>query len=232
MVGVQVGGEWIQADVESLVELILSGGVNESTPARDPVQSAVPRPLIELLHPRHLEELMNQLLLRLPGMYVIGADSTDLTTLLERVEALRGWNWSDALVRSRLEWLAAWLEELAWSHEAAIASYSAYLRETSQEPHLALLAQANRGALRVRLGQAEGIKDITAAAIPGQETAEGITAPTKLPAACHNLLTLLEQAFSRYPLHDQVEAVLVDYMAGLPRKARQRCLGPDRIAPA
>jgi len=224
MVGVQVGGEWIQTDVESLVELILSGRVDESTLARDPAQSGAPRPLIELLHPRHLEELMNRLLLRLPGMYVIGADSTDLTTLLERVEALRGWNWSDALIRSRLEWLAAWLEELAQSYEAAIASYSAYLRETSQEPHLTLLAQSNRGVLRVRLGQAEGIKDIAAAAIP---TEEGIAAPMKLPAACYSLLTLLERAFSRYPLHDQVEAVLVDFMAGLPREARERCLGPD-----
>ncbi len=170
---------------------------------------------------------MNRLLLRLPGMYVIGADSTDLTTLLERVEALRGWNWSDALIRSRLEWLAAWLEELAQSYEAAIASYSAYLRETSQEPHLALLARSNRGVLRVRLGQAEGIRDIAAAAIPGEDAAEGIAGFMKLPAACYSLLTLLEQAFHRYPLHDQVEAVMVDFMAGLPRKARQRCLGPD-----
>src|SRR4030042_2006136 len=139
MVGVRVGGEWIQTDVASLVELILSGRVDESTLARDPSQSGASRPLIELLHPRHLEELMNRLLLRLPGMYVISADSADLTTPLERVEVLRGWNWSDALIRSRLEWLTAWLEELAQSHEAAIASYSAYLGGAAPDPPLALL---------------------------------------------------------------------------------------------
>lgn len=232
MISVQVDGEWIQTDSQSLIDLVVGDGrVNDCTPARDPAQGAGPRPLVELFASSEQEQLMTRLLRMLPGLYFVGPGSTDLTMLLERVRSLRDWNWADALIRSRLEWLAAWLEELAGSHEAAIVSYSVYLAERSQEPHLSVLARSNRGILRVRLGRqaAEGVMDIAAAAIPADADLEGVVSSMRLPAACFSLLSLLHRAFGRRPLHDQLEAVLVDYMAGLPRRIRERCLGPDPV---
>ena len=136
---------------------------------------------------------------RLPEMYTTGPDATDLAGLLERIGRLRGWNWSDHLIKGRLEWLHGWLSELAGSFERAVKSYDAYLRGLSQEPALRLLAYNNRGVLRIRLRQSEGVKDIARAAICADEEG-GSDGMMRLPAACFNLLNLLTHAFNRHPL--------------------------------
>mgnify|MGYP001389471306 CR=1 FL=1 len=228
MLSIQIDGEWVQADDQSLAEWMLEGRVEELTPTRDPTQSQAACPLIESLQPSQLEVFTHRVMERLPGMYVAGADSINLTALGERIGRLRSWNWADHLTRGRLEWLDGWLSELAGSVDWAVKSYDAYLRGLAQEPVLRLLAHNNRGVLRILVRQAEGVRDLACAAIPSDDNG-ALAEDSRLPAACFNLLNLLTHALNRHPLCDQVEDVLVDFMIQLPRRARERCLGPDLL---
>lgn len=228
MLSIQIDGEWVQADDQSLAEWMLDGRVEELTPTRDPTKSQAACPLIESLQPSQLEVFTHRVMERLPGMYVAGPDSISLTALRERMSRLRSWNWADHLTRGRLEWLDGWLSELAGSVDWAVKSYDAYLRGLAQEPVLGLLAHNNRGVLRILLRQAEGVRDLACAAIPPDDNG-ALAEDLRLPAACFNLLNLLTHALNRHPLCDQVEDVLVDFMIQLPRRARERCLGPDLL---
>ncbi|MGE5295655.1 MAG: hypothetical protein ACM3VT_12565, partial [Solirubrobacterales bacterium] len=51
VLSVQINGEWVQADDQSLVAWMLDGKVEELTPTRDPVKSGTVCPLIESLQP-------------------------------------------------------------------------------------------------------------------------------------------------------------------------------------
>jgi hypothetical protein len=86
---------------------------------------------------------------------------------------------------------------------AAIRSYKVHLRGRFLEPHLYLLALNNRGVLRIRSGEIEGVKDIVRAAIPAGDGRNELSQPMKLPAACFNLLNLLNYAFEQRPLCHQ-----------------------------
>jgi len=226
VLSIQLEGKWVQTDDESLVALMLGGQAGELTPARDPARSVSAGPLIELLGPSQLEVLTRGIVQRLPGLYVTGPGSTDLMMLLERIRGLRAWNWADPLTGGRLTWLEGWLSELAGGLERAVQCYDAYLRGLSQEPIPRLVAYNNRGVLRILLRQAEGVRDIARAAIPSEENG-GSAGASRLPAASFNLLNLLTHALNHHPLRDQVEDVLVDFMAGLPKPAREHCLGLD-----
>lgn len=228
VLSIQIDGEWVQADDQSLAEWMLDGRVDELTPTRDSTKSQAACPLIESLQPPQLEIFTHRMMERLPGMYAAGPDSISLTALRERISRLRSWNWADHLTRGRLEWLDAWLSELAGSVDWAVKSYDAYLRGLAQEPVLRLLAHNNRGVLRVFLRQAEGVRDLACAAIPPDDNI-ALAEDSRLPAACFNLLNFLIHALNRQPLCDQVEDVLVDFMIQLPRRARERCLGPDLL---
>ncbi len=228
MLSIQVDGEWVQADDQSIAEWMLDGRVEELTPTRDQTKSQAACPLIESLQPSQLEVFTHRMMERLPAMYVAGPDAVDLAALRERISRLRGWNWADHLTRGRLEWLDGWLSELGGSVDWAVKSYDAYLRGLAQEPVLRLLAHNNRGVLRILLRQAEGIRDLACAAIPSDDNG-ALAEDSRLPAACFNLLNLLTRALNRHPLCDQVEDVLVDFMIQLPRRARERCLGPDLL---
>lgn len=228
MLSIQIDGEWVQADDQSLAEWMLDGRVEELTPTRDPTKSQATCPLIESLQPSQLEVFTHRVMERLPAMYVAGPDSISLTALRDRISRLRSWNWADHLTRGRLEWLDGWLSELAGSVDWAVKSYDAYLRGLAQEPILRLLAHNNRGVLRILLRQAEGVRDLAQAAIPPDDNVS-LAEDSRLPAACFNLLNLLTHALNRHPLCDQMEEVLVDFMTQLPRRARERCLGPDLL---
>jgi hypothetical protein len=229
MLSIQVNGDskWVQVEPASLISLILQGDVTELTLAHDPTQSEIVKPIIDFLKPRHMEELTRHVLELLPQMYGIGPAAVDPGALGKRVADLCNWNWADPLIKGRLEWTSAWLCELQGSYAKAVVLYGAYLREPVQELSLRLLAYNNRGVLRVRMGQSQGIRDIAQAAMFASTSGEMSAQTASLPAACFNLLNLINVGLAQSTLRDQLEEALIDYVTDLPDDVREHWLGSD-----
>lgn len=231
MLEVHIDGACMAAEPSPIVRMILDGRVDRSTPARDLTQSKADGPLERFLQQTHFEELGGQLLQRLQSMYVAGSYGIRPSELRDRVQDLRKWDWPDPVLRGRLLWLAGWLEELTGSFEEAVRCYETFLQQhPSAEAHLRLLTYNNLGALRIRLRRAEGITDLARAAILMDPDQPESQQPVELPAACFNLLNLVNKGVETIRgemLRDEIEVVLVDFMAGLPKDVRERWIGRD-----
>jgi len=227
MLKIQVDGSWVAMDPATVVRRMLDGRVDRSTPAMDLTRTDAPAPLERLLQQSHFEELGARVLQGLQAMYVPGSSGVEPEDLRARVEALCKWDWTDPIVRGRLLWTAGWLEELTGSFERALRYYDDFLQQGTRQTRLRLLAYNNRGVLRIRLGRADGVRDLGRAAIcmdPDRPTPRSSRA---LPAACFNLLNLLNLAIQYETLGDEVETALVDFLVRLPKSIRQEWLGLD-----
>ena len=161
MLSIQVDGSWVAAEPRLVVRMIIDGHiVDQLTPAKDPTQSGAQGPLSQFLQPPHFEEPGCQILQCLQSMYLTGRRRLEPTEILARVAELCKWDWTDQVIKGRLLWVAGWLEELTGSLRKAITYCDTYLRHPTHESHLRLLAYNNRGVLRIRLGQAEGVRDL------------------------------------------------------------------------
>jgi len=207
--------------------MMFDGRVDLLTPTKASSQDNGQAPLTQFLRLSHYEELSDQLLHHLQAMYAGVREAVDPCWLRQRVRELCRWDWADPVIRSRLYWTAAWLEELTGSTEESIRYYDACLQLDSAESHLRALAHNNRGALLIRSGNLDGVEDLALAAVVIELPPSGAEQPTTLPEACFNLLNLLNFAAQSRRLQQQVESVLVDFMVGLPRQIRERWLGPD-----
>jgi len=181
------------------------------------------------------------------------AAAIDVQELRARVEGLCRWRWGNVPAAARLFWAAAWLNELVDRAKDAVEFYDAFLLMPCGESHLRLLAWNNRGVLRLQLGRLDGIQDLARAAIPdcGWRMAEGglevmehgarlagltpganpqsqIRNPQSngLPAACFNLLNLINVAFGAADLRRAVDEELADYFSRLAEDLRTWWLGP------
>jgi hypothetical protein len=224
---VYVEDRWVNASPDQVVQMMFDGRVDLPTPTKASSQDNGQGPLTQFLRLAHYEELSDQLLHHLQAMYAGVREAVDPCWLRQRVKELCRWDWADPVIRSRLLWTAAWLEELTGSAEESIRYYNAYLQLDSGDSHLRALAHNNRGALLIRSANVEGVEDLALAAVVMELPPSGAEHPTTLPEACFNLLNLLNSAAHSRQLGRQVESLLVEFMGGLPRQIRERWLGPD-----
>ena len=227
MLSIQRKNEWVALEPVAVARMMLDGELDQATPARDPAQGDAEGPLERFLNHPHFEELGGQLLGHLHSMYLPGSAGIRPDTLRDRVARLCRWDLSDRIIRGRLCWVAGWLEELTGSFEKAVQFYDLFLQQPSAERRLRLLAYNNRGVLRIRLGRVEGVRDLARAAILVDPDQSASPWAITLPAAGFNLLNLLNVAVQSEALGDEVEPVLVDFMARLPKVVREEWIGPD-----
>ena len=229
MIELHIDGHWESADDELLATHILDGKADADTKSRDLSRNEEEHGLGRFLGEPEFEELSRQLLRRLQAMYDAGPDGVDPNELRERAVALSTWEWPNPVLLGRMLWTAAWLEELTGSLVRAENYYSRFLSQDSPEKRLRLLALNNVGVLRIRLGRAEGVRDLLEAGIwlldEGTPERRALRQPTGLPAACFNLANLINLAVDYEALRDQVEEVLVGYMKQAPEDIRRVWLG-------
>ncbi|MEA1952358.1 MAG: hypothetical protein U9N87_13340, partial [Planctomycetota bacterium] len=212
----------------ALAQMMLDGTVSRHhlTKASD---GAAERPLEYALDPPHCEVLAAELLRRLRSLYAPDVTSYDIDDLRVRIEALCQWHWREPAVRARLLWVAAWLNELTDRMDAAVGYYDAFLRVRCHEAPLRLLAYNNRGVLRLRLGRSEGVADVARAAIVTEPGDAGSERSAGLPAACFNLLNLINAAAPTGALSEIVDEELVDFFAQLPEDLAGWWLGSEAM---
>jgi hypothetical protein len=151
-------------------------------------------------------------------MYRPGVRAEGIVVLRTRVESLCQWHWAVPNIRARFLWSAAWLNELSERFETAVSYYDAFLQSRCRESHLRLLAYNNRGALCIRLGRLDGVQDLAKSAIPS-DTNSGRPAPaTGLPAACFNLLNVINVAIEVDNLTQAVDGQLTEYSSSSPKR--------------
>src|SRR5690606_36333152 len=83
----------------------------------------------------------------------------------------------------------------------------------------------NRGVLRCRFGRPGGVLDLGRAAF----SLDFQTETARLPAACFNLLNLVNAAFRSESLRVQVDRALVEVLVRLPPAMRRQWIGPDPL---
>jgi hypothetical protein len=219
MLRVRIDSREVEVTPVTLAQMVLDGAVGRHhlTKASD---GTAERPLEYALDSPHCEALTTELLRRLQSLYAAElASSDDIDTMRARVEALSQWHWREPDSRARLLWVAAWLNELAGRSDAAIGYYDTFLRVRCHESHLRRLAYNNRGVLRVRLGRCEGVQDLARAAIVAEAGGAG------LPAACFNLLNLINVAVGVGSLAETVDDELADFFTRLPADQAEGWLG-------
>jgi len=226
MLRVRIDSREVEVTPVALAQMMLDGMVSRHhlTKASD---GAAERPLEFALDPLHCEVLAAELLRRLRSMYASDVTSYDIDDLRGRIEALCQWHWRVPEVRARLLWVAAWLNELTGRMDAAVGYYDAFLRVRCHEVPLRLLAYNNRGVLRVRLGRGEGVADLARAAIVTEPGGGESERSAGLPAACFNLLNLINVAAPPNALSEVVDEELVDFFAQLPEDVAGWWLGSE-----
>ena len=201
------------------------------------------QPLEQSLGTLHCEALTTELHRRLRRMGSLDASAVDVQELCTRVEGLCQWRWPNPLIAARFFWTAGWLNELVDRSKSALDFYDAFLLMPSRENHLRLLALNNRGVLRIRMGRLDGVQDLAHAALGERpedqkaRTEEGKKErgefrpsyiPTflpssplaGLPAACFNLLNLINASFSAADLLRAVDEELMGFFCRLPPDLR------------
>ena len=210
----------------ALAQMVLDGRIGRHDLAKS-ADGATERPLEDSLEPSHFEALSGELLVRLRSMYVSDGRTDDLGDLRQHVEALCQWHWGVPDVQARFLWVAAWLNELTDRLDAAVHFYDAFLQVRCHERHLRLLAYNNRGALRLRLGRLEGVADLVRSALPGESGPTRARRSGGLPAACFNLLNLINVAVRVESLTEVVDEALADCFVRQPEDLRQLWLGSE-----
>jgi hypothetical protein len=208
----------------SLAQMVFDGRLDRHDRAKAS-DGATEQPLEYALGAAYAEAMVEELLVRLRSMYRRSATAESIDRLRRRVEALSQWHWDQPTIHARLLWSVAWLNELTERFEPAVGYYDAFLQTRCREGHLRRLAYNNRGVLSIRLGRLEGVADLARAAVGGERNG---TAPTTgLPAACFNLLNLINVAADVESLREAVDAALVEFFAELSEEARGHWLGAD-----
>lgn len=225
MLEVQIGDEWKALGARDVARAVLDGGLERSSPARNRLQHRGEGPLDQLLDPLHRDAISQELLSRLHLLYLRGPSAFESAPLRERLKALGDFGWDDPVLSGRVLWLSAWIEELRGSWQKAIHLYSTFLDQAEPEPVLRLLAYNNRGVLRCRFGRPGGVLDLGRAAFSMDLHSE----TSRLPAACFNLLNLVNVAFRSESLRVQVDRALVEVFVRLPPPIRRRWIGPDPV---
>ncbi len=215
MLRIRIDGQDVETTPTSLAKLVLDGKVDQRSATKLPGGTAE-QPLEQSLGSPHCEALTAELHRRLQMMCSMDAAAIDVQELCARVEGLCQWRWGNAPVAARFFWAAAWLNELVDRPKNAVEFYDAFLLMPSAESHLRLLAWNNRGVLRIQLGRRDGVQDLARAAIPES---------VGLPAACFNLLNLINVAFGVADLLHAVDEELADYFSRLPEDLRTSWLG-------
>lgn len=210
----------------SLAQMIFDGRLDRHDRAKSS-DGATEQPLEYALGASHLEALTEELLNRLRSMVRPSASAEDIDGLRVRVESLCQWHWDRPNIKARLLWSAAWLNELTERFEAAVGYYDAFLQTRCRESHLRLLAYNNRGVLCIRLGHLDGVQDLVRSAIPSNQSPALPSDPAGLPAACFNLLNVINVAIEVDNLTQSVDGELVTSFSQLPQDAKHRWLGVD-----
>ncbi len=251
MLRIRIDGQDVETTPTSLAKLVFDGKVDQHSPTRLPGGTAE-QPLEQSLGSPHGEALTTELHRRLQMMCSMDATAVDIQELCARVEGLCQWRWGNSPVAARFVWAAAWLNELADRAKKAVEFYDAFLLLPSGESHLRLLALNNRGVLRLQLGRLEGVQDLARAAMPNfgsrisdcgleiRDAGPGLGRLTfdanppsaihnpqlaGLPAACFNLLNLINISFGVADLLQAVDEELTDYFSRLPEDLRTLWLG-------
>jgi hypothetical protein len=245
MLRIRIDGQDVETTPALLAKLVFDGKVDQHSVTKLP-GGTTEQPLEQALGAPHAEALTAELHRRLGLMCSMDATAVDAQELCARVEGLCRWRWASLPAAARFFWAAGWLNELADRAKNAIEFYDAFLLLPSGESHLRLLALNNRGVLRLQLGRLEGVQDLARAAISdfgseirgqGPEVSEPSSGPNPpsgirhppsggLPAACFNLLNLINVSFRVADLLRTVEEELADYFARLPEDLRAWWLGP------
>ncbi len=235
MLSVRIDGREVETTPVSLAQMVLDGRVDRCSRAKTSGGESE-QSLEQSLGSSYCETLTSELLQRLRAMYSL-EPAVDMQELRVRVEDLCQWHWASPHIAARFFWAAAWLNELMDRLESAAAFYDACLQVSSSESHLRLLAYNNRGVLRIRLGRLEGVQDLARAAIPagGLRTADcGLKGTfdarpqsAGLPAACFNLLNLVNVSLGMENLTRAVDEELADFFLHLPVEVRSQWLGPE-----
>jgi hypothetical protein len=252
MLCVRINGRDVETTPVSLARMVFDGQVERSSPSRASGAESE-QSLEQSLGSSHCEALTCELLLRLRSMYSLDVAAVDTQDLRRRVEDLCQWRWANPQVTARFFWAAGWLNDLADRSENAVRFYDAFLQMSTCDSLLRLLAYNNRGVLRIRFGRLEGVQDLARAAIPdrdsgdadgdvgapagrpatttahgrGRDAAPGRSPASGLPAACLNLLNLINVALGAENLRQAIDEELVDFLARLPDETRALWLGPS-----
>lgn len=238
MLSVRIEGHEVETTPAALARLVFEGQVDRHSLAKPPAGVAE-QPLEQLLEAPHCEAVTGELHRRLRRMCSRDSSAVDLQELCTQVERLCQWRWPHPPSAARLFWTAAWLQELADRAKSAIELYDAFLLLPAPEPHLRLLALNNRGVLRLRQGQLDGVGDLAQAGIADCGLPFGVpplggkdqSDPRKrgtpnhlpssgLPEACFNLLNLIHASLGTAALQRAVDGELTDYFARLPMDVR------------
>lgn len=237
MLSVRIDGREVELTPASLARLVFDGRVDRHSPSKTPGTTAE-RTLEQCLEPPHCEALSDELLCRLRSMYASQTPAVDIHVLCEQVERLCQWRWTSPHVASRFFWAAAWLNDVMDRLETAAEFYNAFLQTPCREGHLRLLAYNNRAVLRIRLGRLEGVLDLLRAAVPdsaaqandersGMNSAAADLPFAGLPAACFNLLNLINVSLGSGHLTQVVDEELADFFSQLPEELRTAWLGRE-----
>ncbi len=237
MLSVRIDGREVETTPASLARLVFDGKVDRHSPSKAP-GTTTERSLEQSLESSHCEALSDELLCRLRSMYASGSPAVDIHVLCEQVERLCQWRWPIPHVGARFFWAAAWLNDVMGCLETAAEFYDAFLQTSCREGHLRLSAYNNRGVLRIRLGRLEGVPDLLRAAVSqceagdenGRPGANSVTTDPQfagLPAACFNLLNLVNVSLESGHLTGVVDEELVDFFSQLPEDVRISWLGPE-----
>lgn len=253
MLCVRIDGRDVETTPASLARMVFDGQVERSSPCKNS-WGELEQSLEQSLGSSHCEALTGELLHRLRSMYSLDPAAVDMQDLRRRVEGLCQWRWANPQITARFFWAAAWLNDLVDRSENALRFYDAFLQMSTCDSLLRLLAYNNRGVLHIRFGRLEGVQDLARAAIPDRGAEEGdgegggaagrpasghavapgrSPASTGLPAACLNLLNLINVALGADNLRQAVDEELVDFFARLPDETRALWLGSSpRTDPA
>lgn len=231
MLTVRVDNYEVKTTPVSLAQMVFDGKLDRHNPARSS-DGTIQRSLERVLEAPYLEALTHELLTRLQSMYHRGEPSESIESLRARVESLCRWHWSRSNTRARFLWGAAWLNELTDRFETAVGYYDAFLQTRCREPHLRLLAYNNRGVLRIRIGRRDGVQDLAKSAIPSKPDRTPSVPMSGLPAACFNLLNLIDVALEIDSLCQAVDEELTEFFKQLPEKTRRVWLGTESIPQA
>ncbi len=243
MLCVRIEGHETELTPAGLARLVFEGKVDRSSVARAPGGTAS-QPLEQLLGPDHGEALTGELHQRIRLIGSLDSSAVDVEELCRQVESLCQWRLPHSPVAARFFWAAAWLNELMDRPKSAIEFYDAFLLMPAGESHLRLLALNNRGVLQIQAGGLDGTEDLARAAVIdcGFRIADGglerranpnPQSPLRnphfsgLPAACFNLLNLINVAFGSADLLRTVDEMLTDFFARLSQDLRSWWLGEE-----
>ncbi len=225
MLCVRIDGREVETMPVVLARMVLDGMVDRRSPSRTSSGTSE-QSLEQSLGVAYCEALTGELLQRIRSLYMPESSVVDVHELRIRVEDLCRWRWPSPHIAARFFWTAAWLNELTDRFESAMGYYDAFLQTASREGHLRLLAYNNRGVLRIRLGRLEGVQDLARVALRVDLDGAGPT-PTGLPAACFNVLNLINVALGSDSLVQAVDEELADFFSQLSEEVRTFWLGPE-----